>query len=75
MLDPTLFENNLDNYPLTWDDVQPKVFSQVPPEEIVSEKRSGNDIVLKYITNVQSENGSVLISNFLKIATNMVDTW
>ena len=37
MLDPTLFENNLDNYPLTWDDVQPKVFSQVPPEEIVSE--------------------------------------
>ena len=75
MLQPTLFENNLENYPLTWENVQPMTFSNVLPEDVVLDSRTNNDIVLKHITFVQSENGSSVVTNFLKIMTSMIDTW
>lgn len=76
MLEPTYFENNFDNFPITWDNATPVTFADVKATDPSSiSKDDLLDFTTNYVTYKSTDIRSANLTNFEKIVTNLLSLW
>ena len=80
MLEPTYFENNLQNFPITWDDVETPTWDDLKanPEAmdtVFYDKRLGYNVTTSYLTHISTEIHTDMMDNYERILANLVALW
>ena len=73
MLEPSLFENSLDNYPIDWSDAKPLSFidvQNIDPDSIYYNEKFNINMTNKHVTYQSTEVRTQLVKEFEKIVTN-----
>ena len=78
MLEPTLFADDVANYPIDWSNAIPSTFKMIEeqdPDSIYFNSMTGYQTTLSHITYLATEYKTQLVSDFEKMIFSMESFW
>ena len=78
MLDPTMFADDVANYPIDWSNVIPNTFKMIEeqdPDSIQLNTLTGYQTTLPHITYLASESKTQLVTDFEKMIFSLESYW